>query len=168
MATKRDYYEVLGVPRTSTPDEMKKAFRKLAMQFHPDKNPGDKKAEEKFKEVSEAYETLSDPQKRQMFDQFGHAGSQAGGFPTWCGRSVRRPFQWRCGRRWWPIRGLWRCGRRRGRARKHARHLRRYFQRLLLGSRRRRSPRTEWRRRRTFASPRKSRRRSSLHVEHFV
>lgn len=78
MAAKRDYYEVLGVPRTATPDDMKKAFRKLAMQFHPDKNPGDKKAEEKFKEVNEAYETLSDPQKRQMFDQFGHAGAQAG------------------------------------------------------------------------------------------
>ena len=73
---KRDYYEVLGVPRTSTPDEMKKAFRKLAMQYHPDKNPGDKKSEEKFKEVGEAYETLSDPEKRQMFDQFGHAGAQ--------------------------------------------------------------------------------------------
>ncbi len=78
--SKRDYYEVLGVSRTATPDEMKKAFRKLAMQLHPDKNPGNKKAEEKFKEINEAYETLSDPQKRQMFDQFGHAGSQAGGF----------------------------------------------------------------------------------------
>ena len=78
MATKRDYYDVLGVARTATPDEMKKAFRKLAMQLHPDKNPGDKKAEEKFKEINEAYETLSDPQKRQMFDQFGHAGAQAG------------------------------------------------------------------------------------------
>lgn len=77
---KRDYYDVLGVPRTANPDELKKAFRKLAMQLHPDKNPGDKKAEEKFKEVNEAHETLSDPQKRQMFDQFGHAGANAGGF----------------------------------------------------------------------------------------
>jgi molecular chaperone DnaJ len=73
---KRDYYDVLGAPRTATADELKKAFRKLAMQYHPDKNPGDKKAEEKFKEVNEAYETLSDPEKRQMFDQFGHAGAQ--------------------------------------------------------------------------------------------
>lgn len=78
MANKRDYYEVLGVPRTSTPDEMKKAFRKLAMRYHPDKNPGDKKSEEKFKELNEAYETLSDPQKRQVYDQFGHAGANAG------------------------------------------------------------------------------------------
>lgn len=76
--SKRDYYEVLGVPRTATADEMKKAFRKLALQFHPDKNPGDKKAEEKFKEVNEAYENLSDPQKRQTYDQFGHMGGQAG------------------------------------------------------------------------------------------
>lgn len=75
---KRDYYDVLGVKRSATPDELKKVFRKLAMQYHPDKNPGDKKAEERFKEVSEAYETLSDPQKRQAYDQFGHFGAQAG------------------------------------------------------------------------------------------
>jgi molecular chaperone DnaJ len=78
VATKRDYYEVLGVSRNATPDEMKKAFRKLALKFHPDKNPGDKKSEDKFKEVSEAYETLSDEKKRQVYDQFGHAGAQAG------------------------------------------------------------------------------------------
>ena len=78
MATKRDYYEVLGVPRTATPDELKKVFRKLAMKFHPDKNPDDKKSEDRFKEVSEAYEVLSDPQKRQTYDQFGHMGSQQG------------------------------------------------------------------------------------------
>jgi molecular chaperone DnaJ len=75
---KRDYYEVLGVPRSASADDLKKAFRKLALKFHPDKNPGDKKAEDAFKEVNEAYETLSDQQKRQMYDQFGHAGAQAG------------------------------------------------------------------------------------------
>jgi molecular chaperone DnaJ len=84
---KRDFYEVLGVARSATGDEMKKAFRKLAMQFHPDKNPGDKKAEEKFKEINEAYETLSDPQKRQSYDQFGHMAAQ-GGF-----RPGQNPFE---------------------------------------------------------------------------
>lgn len=87
MSTKRDYYEVLGVARSVTPDDLKKAFRKLAMQYHPDKNPGDKKAEERFKEINEAYETLSDPQKRQMYDQFGHMGAQ-GGF-----RPGQNPFE---------------------------------------------------------------------------
>ncbi len=78
MANQRDYYEVLGVGRTATGEELKKAYRKLAIQFHPDKNPGDKKAEENFKELSQAYETLSDPQKRQMYDQYGHAAAGAG------------------------------------------------------------------------------------------
>src|SRR4051812_12158665 len=78
MATKRDYYEVLGVTRNANADDVKKAYRKLAVQFHPDKNPGDKKAEEHFKELSEAYEVLSDPQKRQMYDQFGHAANAGG------------------------------------------------------------------------------------------
>jgi molecular chaperone DnaJ len=78
MAAKRDYYEVLGVSRSATPEEVKKAYRKLAIQFHPDKNPGDKKAEEHFKELSEAYEVLSDPQKKQMYDQFGHAAGAGG------------------------------------------------------------------------------------------
>ncbi|MCQ2250203.1 MAG: molecular chaperone DnaJ [Bacteroidales bacterium] len=80
MAEKRDYYEVLGVGKSASKDEIKKAYRKLAMQYHPDRNPGDKAAEEKFKEAAEAYEVLSDDQKRQRYDQFGHAGmSGAGG-----------------------------------------------------------------------------------------
>src|SRR4051812_11120761 len=83
MASKRDYYEVLGVVRSANTEDLKKAYRKLALQFHPDKNPGDKSSEEKFKEVSEAYEVLSDSKKRQMYDQFGHAAAQGnagGGF----------------------------------------------------------------------------------------
>lgn len=71
---KKDFYQLLGVSRSATPEEIKKAYRKLAMQYHPDKNPNNKKAEEKFKEISEAYETLSDEQKKQSYDQFGHAG----------------------------------------------------------------------------------------------
>ena len=74
MAEKRDFYDVLGVSKTSTDDEIKKAYRKLAKQYHPDLNPDDKETEAKFKEVSEAYEILSDPQKRARYDQFGHAG----------------------------------------------------------------------------------------------
>lgn len=72
--TKRDFYEILGVAKTATDEEIKKAYRKQALKFHPDKNPGDKTSEEKFKEAAEAYEILSDPQKRQRYDQFGHAG----------------------------------------------------------------------------------------------
>lgn len=74
MAEKRDYYEVLGVTKTATADEIKKAYRKKAIQYHPDKNPGDKEAEEKFKEAAEAYEVLSNEDKRARYDQFGHAG----------------------------------------------------------------------------------------------
>ncbi len=79
MTTQRDYYEILGVDRNATPDEIKKAYRKLAVKYHPDKNPGDKEAEAKFKEVAEAYSVLSDPQKRQQYDRFGHAGPGATG-----------------------------------------------------------------------------------------
>lgn len=71
---KADFYNILGVSKTATPDEIKKAYRKLAMLYHPDKNPGNKAAEDKFKEASEAYETLSDPKARQAYDQFGHVG----------------------------------------------------------------------------------------------
>src|SRR5947208_9054875 len=72
MAAKRDYYEILAVERTATDEEIKKAYRKLAVKYHPDKNPGDKTAEEQFKELGEAYEALSDPQKRGLYDQYGH------------------------------------------------------------------------------------------------
>ena len=69
-----DYYQVLGVKKSATPDEIKKAYRKLAVKYHPDKNPGDKQAEERFKEINEAYAVLSDPEKRAQFDQFGSSG----------------------------------------------------------------------------------------------
>lgn len=80
--SKRDYYEVLGVTKSSSADDIKKAYRKVAMQFHPDRNPGDKAAEEKFKEAAEAYEVLSDQEKRAQYDRYGHAGmnSRGGGF----------------------------------------------------------------------------------------
>ena len=74
MADKRDYYEVLGIQKSASDDDIKKAYRKLAKQYHPDLNPGDKGAEAKFKEVNEAYEVLSDSDKRARYDQFGHAG----------------------------------------------------------------------------------------------
>jgi molecular chaperone DnaJ len=76
---KRDYYEVLGVDKTANKDEIKKGYRKLAVQYHPDKNPGNKEAEEKFKEATEAYEILSDEQKRQIYDQYGFAGLEGMG-----------------------------------------------------------------------------------------
>lgn len=76
---KRDYYEILGVSRNASEDEIKKAYRKLAIKYHPDKNPDDKESEEKFKEAAEAYEVLSNAEKRQRYDQFGHAGMGANG-----------------------------------------------------------------------------------------
>jgi molecular chaperone DnaJ len=77
LAGKKDFYAVLGVAKNSSAEEIKKSYRKLAMKYHPDKNPGDKKAEEQFKEISEAYEVLSDPKKKEMYDQFGFAGAGA-------------------------------------------------------------------------------------------
>ena len=79
MAEKRDYYEVLGLQKGASEDEIKKAFRKMAMKYHPDKNPGNKEAEEKFKEVNEAYSVLSDPDKKSKYDRFGHAGVDPNG-----------------------------------------------------------------------------------------
>ena len=78
MAEKRDYYEVLGVAKTASADEIKAAYRKLAMKYHPDRNPDNPEAKEKFTEVSEAYEVLSNPEKRQRYDQFGHQGVNFG------------------------------------------------------------------------------------------
>jgi molecular chaperone DnaJ len=80
LPEKRDYYEILGVDRSASEAELKKAYRNLAKKYHPDVNPGDKEAEIKFKEINEAYEVLSDPQKRQKYDRFGHAGLDGSGF----------------------------------------------------------------------------------------
>ena len=82
MASKADYYGLLGVSRDTDAEELKKAYRKAALRYHPDRNPGDKAAEEKFKELSEAYQVLSDPEKRARYDRFGHAAFEqgAGGF----------------------------------------------------------------------------------------
>src|SRR5471030_2374192 len=79
MSSQKDYYELLGVAKTASADDLKKAYRKLAMQHHPDRNPGDKKAEEKFKELSHAYDILSDEQKRAAYDRFGHEAFQGAG-----------------------------------------------------------------------------------------
>ena len=78
---KRDFYDILGVTKSASAEEIKKAYRKKAIQFHPDKNPGDKAAEDKFKEAAEAYEILSNVEKKQRYDQYGHAGVDGqGGF----------------------------------------------------------------------------------------
>lgn len=98
MAEKRDYYEVLGVSKGANADEIKKAYRKMAIKYHPDKNPGDKEAEEKFKEAAEAYDVLSDANKRAKYDQFGHSmgpqgfGGGAGGFYSGGGMSMEDIF----------------------------------------------------------------------------
>ena len=84
METKRDYYQVLGINRDAQESTIKKAYRKLAKKYHPDSNAGDPQAEQKFKEITEAYSVLSDPEKRKMYDQYGHAafdeGAGTGGF----------------------------------------------------------------------------------------
>lgn len=95
MANKRDFYEVLGVSKTATAEEMKKAYRKLAIKYHPDKNPGDKEAEDMFKEIAEAYSVLSDPNKKARYDQFGHAGvggAASGGYGSQGGFTVEDIF----------------------------------------------------------------------------
>lgn len=107
MAEKRDYYEVLGIPKTATEAEIKKAFRTTAKKYHPDMHPGDKECEEKFKEAQEAYAVLSDPEKRRQYDQFGHAAFDGGaggaggfdffrhGYGRYLWRYFRRLFRWR-------------------------------------------------------------------------
>lgn len=80
MSDKRDYYDILGVNRNASGDELKSSYRKLALKYHPDRNPGDQEAEEKFKEAAEAYEVLRDPEKRSIYDQFGHQGLEGSGF----------------------------------------------------------------------------------------
>ncbi|MBN2223289.1 MAG: DnaJ domain-containing protein [Deltaproteobacteria bacterium] len=93
---KKDYYEALGLSRGASIDEIKKAYRKLARKYHPDMNPGDPSAEDKFKDISEAYEVLTDPEKKKMFDQFGDAAFSPGGGPgarTWTWKSGESPFE---------------------------------------------------------------------------
>jgi molecular chaperone DnaJ len=84
----KNYYDILGVSKTASEDEIKKAYKKMAIKYHPDRNPGDKAAEEKFKEAAEAYDVLHDPQKRQVYDQFGEEGLKGGGFSTGQGMNM--------------------------------------------------------------------------------
>src|SRR3954464_11176160 len=92
MATKRDYYEILEVTRTASGDEVKRSYRKLAVKYHPDKNPGDHTAEDKFKELGEAYDVLIDPDKRSAYDRFGHAAFAQGGPGARGGGGFHDPF----------------------------------------------------------------------------
>ncbi len=80
MAAKKDYYSILGVPRGASVDDIKKSYRQIALKYHPDRNPGDKEAEERFKEAAEAYEVLHDPEKRRLYDLYGHEGVSSTGF----------------------------------------------------------------------------------------
>ena len=98
---KRDYYEVLGVSKGASEEEIKKAYKKLARKYHPDMNPGDKEAEEKFKEINEANEVLSDPDKKARYDQFGFAGVDPN-YGAGAGRSEERRVGKECRSRWSP------------------------------------------------------------------
>ena len=98
--TKRDYYEVLGVPKDADEAALKKAYRVLAKKYHPDANPGDKEAEAKFKEASEAYSVLSDPEKRKKYDQFGHAAFDGRHFRRYLRRFLWRTFRIRKKQQW--------------------------------------------------------------------
>ncbi|NER08042.1 MAG: DnaJ domain-containing protein [Okeania sp. SIO3C4] len=90
MTTTRDYYEVLSVEKTADADDIKRAYRRLAMKYHPDRNPGDAEAEAKFKEAAEAYEVLADDQKRKIYDQYGHAGLKGGAGGATAGHDFSR------------------------------------------------------------------------------
>ncbi len=90
--TKQDYYELLGVPRKAAQKEIRQAYRRLARKYHPDLNPGDKSSEEKFKQVQEAYDVLSDAKKRQMYDQFGFDAERRAAVPPEEADGERRPF----------------------------------------------------------------------------
>jgi len=85
MVSKRDYYDILGISKKASDDEIKARYRKLALKYHPDRNPGEKTAEEKFKEAAEAYEVLRDPQKRSIYDRYGHQGLEGTGFSGFSG-----------------------------------------------------------------------------------
>ena len=93
MSTKRDYYEILGVSRNAADDELKSSYRKLALKYHPDRNPGNKEAEDRFKEAAEAYEVLSDENKKAQYDRFGHDGLKNQGFGGGGGMSMDDIFE---------------------------------------------------------------------------